>query len=336
MRRLTTILASKAAALLQYGVDTGADPARLLASARLTAGSLARAGERVDSRSVVALWRDVGRYSGRADIGLELAEQESSAHAFGVVGFRAMTSPTVRDALMAFVRHSHLVVEGSEARLVEASDMLTFELELPYAEEPVGRWMADRAIASCLQLLRRWTGEPLRPRRVTFRHSAAAKTSSSYERAFDGPVGFERRANTIAFERAVADLRLHTAQADLASYLDSVVEAAAADQPGDDAGSAVSQLVRASLPQGDPGLPVVARQLGVSARTLQRRLMSEGLTYASVVDGIRREAAVRLVTSTVLPLAAIREKVGLADERSFRRAFHRWTGSSPAELRRHR
>jgi AraC-like DNA-binding protein len=311
----------------------GADPTRLLESARLAAGSVERAGERVDLRSVVTLWSDVGRCSGRADVGLELAERESSAHAFGVVGFRAMTSHTLHDALMAFVRHCHLVAEGSEAHVLASSDTLTFELVLPYGEEPVGRWMADRGIASCLVLLCKWTGEPLSPRRVTFRHAAPADTSS-YERAFDCAVGFGRHANTITFEREVGDLRLRTSQADVASYLDSVADAAAAELPRDDAGGAASQVVRLSLSRGAPSLPEVARRLGVSVRTLQRRLLSEGLTYARVVDGVRRDTAVRLVTSTTLPLADVCEKVGFADERAFRRAFRRWTGSSPAELRR--
>ena len=93
---------------------------------------------------------------------------------------------------------------------------------------------------------------------------------------------------------------------------------------------------RVRRPPPPPGwyVPEVARRLGVSVRTLQRRLLSEGLTYARVVDRVRRETAVRLVTSTTLPLADVREKVGFADERAFRRAFRRWTGSSPAELRR--
>ena len=80
-------------------------------------------------------------------------------------------------------------------------------------------------------------------------------------------MGFDRHANTIAFERGVGELRLHTSQADVSSYLHSVAEAAAADLPGDDAGGAVSQVVRSCLSLGDPGLSGVARRLGISGRT---------------------------------------------------------------------
>jgi AraC-like DNA-binding protein len=335
VRRAATILASKAVALLRYGEGGGVDADRLLASASITRPSLARAGQRVDLRSIVALWSQVGVHFGDADIGLKLALGESDADAFGVVGFRAMTSDTVREGLLAFVRHCNLVADGSDAHLVEGDDTLTFELTLPAVGGRVGGWMIDRALASCLLLLKRWTGEPLKPRRVTFRHAAPGDTDV-YDRVFDCRVDYAQPANTIAFGRDVAGLRLRTAQADVARYLESVAMAAEADLPASDAGGAVAHAVRADLAHGLLPLAVVARRLGVSARTLQRRLLAEGLSYAGVADRVRRETAVRLVMSTALPLTAVRERLGYEDDRAFRRAFRRWTGSSPVELRRER
>jgi AraC-like DNA-binding protein len=83
-------------------------------------------------------------------------------------------------------------------------------------------------------------------------------------------------------------------------------------------------------------LRVVARKLGVSARTLQRRLLAQSLNYQALVDSARREIAVPLVTSTTMAISLVRERVGYSEDKAFRRAFRRWTGSSPADLRRGR
>jgi AraC-like DNA-binding protein len=332
MRRPVTTLASKARALVGYGVELGIDRDRLLASARLGPQAIERGDGRIASASVAALWSDLARWTGDPDLGLRVSESERSSSAFGVVGFRAMTSGTFAEGLGCFVRYNRVVNEGGEARLTEGSDTFAYEIGFPLAPEPVVRLMVDRALASCLLLARRWTGEPVRPRRLQLRHGKPGG-ASGYERLFDCAVTFGAPTNAIVFERAVATLPLQTAQADVAGYLEGLASAASADLPHDDAGGAVSEVVRATLPGGDPGLPAVARKLGVSARTLQRRLLSEGLGYQEVVDRVRREVAVVLVTSTDLPVAAVGERVGYTDDKAFRRAFRRWTGSSPAELR---
>jgi len=332
MRRPWTTLASKARALVRYAVDRGIDGDRLLAGARLAPDAIARGDARVTSASVAALWSDLARLTGDPQLGLRVGESEGTAGAFGVVGFRAMTSSTFGEGLACFVRYNRLVNEGGESRLTEAADTFTYELGFPYASEPVGRLLVDRALASCLLLARRWTGQPLRPRRLQLRHGKG-RGASGYQRIFDCAVTFGAPTNAIVFERDAARLPLRTAQADVAGYLEALASAAAADLPPGDAGSAVSQVVRAALSGGDPGVAAIARKLGVSARTLQRRLLAEGLSYQAVVDRVRRELAVTLVTSTDLPVAAVGERVGYADDRAFRRAFRRWTGSSAAELR---
>ena len=333
MRRPSTTLASKAQALVRYGEALGIERGGLLSAARLSPGAIERGDGRVATASMVTLWADLARCTGDPDLGLNLAESEATSSAFGVVGFRAMTSGTLGEALACFVRYSGVINEHAEARVAEAADALTFEQALPVSPDSTGRLMADRTLASCLLLARRWTGELLRPRRIRLRHGRPRDTSG-YERLFDCAVDFDQPTDAIVFDRATATLPLRTAQADVAGFLETLASTARADLPQDDAGRAVADAVRALLAGGDPGLRAVARKLGVSARTLQRRLLSEGLSYHGIVDQVRRELAVGLVTSTTLPLAIIGERVGYAEDRAFRRAFRRWTGASPAALRR--
>jgi AraC-like DNA-binding protein len=332
VRKPSTILAAKAAALVRHAELLGLDRGRLLSAAHLCPGVIERSDGRVALEAMAALWSDLARLTGRPDLGLAVAEAETTPSAFGVVGFRAMTSGTLDEALRSFVRYNHLVNEGAEAGVAYGHDSLTFALVLPASTGQISRCMADRAMASCLRFARAWTAEPLKPRRLQLRHERPRDTSA-YERVFDCRVDFGAPTNAVVFDRAVASLPLRVAPADVAFYLESLAAAASADLPRDDAAGAVSEVVRGSLAVGDPGLAKVARRLGVSQRTLQRRLLAEGLTYHGVVDRVRREAAVTLVASP-LPLALVGERVGYADAKAFRRAFRRWTGLSPAEFRR--
>ena len=103
----------------------------------------------------------------------------------------------------------------------------------------------------------------------------------------------------------------------------------------------VVQRARAVLAQelgyGLASLPGLARAVGVSARTLQRQLRYEGLTYQHLVDGARASLARQLLLEGQLGLGAVASVVGFADQSAFQRAFKRWLGITPGEYRaRHR
>jgi AraC-like DNA-binding protein len=77
----------------------------------------------------------------------------------------------------------------------------------------------------------------------------------------------------------------------------------------------------------------VAKALGCSRQTLYRRLKAEGLTFAQVLDGLRRREALKLVRDAALPVKEIAWRLGFSDPAAFSRAFKRWTGKSPQAFR---
>jgi AraC-like DNA-binding protein len=97
---------------------------------------------------------------------------------------------------------------------------------------------------------------------------------------------------------------------------------------------AVERRVEALLASGDVGIGRVARDLGCSRQTLYRRLKAEGITYEQLLDGLRRRLALRLIREQGLPVKEAAYRLGFSDPAAFSRAFKRWTGSSPGEMRR--
>ncbi len=124
-----------------------------------------------------------------------------------------------------------------------------------------------------------------------------------------------------------ADAFLHTTLKDIAVQLQLT-------RPGD---STVERALRArlrdALPQGRVDVARMAVLLGVSVRTLQRRLAEIGRSFSDVVEDFRREEAARLLATPGLPLVQVPGRLGYAEQTSFTRAFRRWTGTTPGAWR---
>jgi AraC-like DNA-binding protein len=82
-----------------------------------------------------------------------------------------------------------------------------------------------------------------------------------------------------------------------------------------------------------PTAEEMAEQLGLSLRTLHRRLASEDFSYQEILDNMRRTVAIEFLENTHLQIDQIAERVGFSDAASFRKAFRKWTGASPTRYR---
>ena len=79
--------------------------------------------------------------------------------------------------------------------------------------------------------------------------------------------------------------------------------------------------------------PVVAKTLNVSVRTMYRRLAEEGVSYQSLLDKLRSSVALEYIRNTQLSVEEIATQCGYQDVSNFRKAFRRWTGTSPSFYR---
>src|SRR5262245_10592059 len=98
-------------------------------------------------------------------------------------------------------------------------------------------------------------------------------------------------------------------------------------------GDVVQQIVTRLLPDGYPNVRSVSKMMGLSARTLQRHLSEDGVTYARVVARARCEVAQRMLENPAFRVIEIALDLGYSDQAHFARAFARWTGVTPREFR---
>ncbi len=93
----------------------------------------------------------------------------------------------------------------------------------------------------------------------------------------------------------------------------------------------VSKLIRIQLERGKVGVETVAGQLNMSRYTLHKKLRQEGLTFAALLEQVRREQAITYMKDKSKPLVEIAEQLGFSELSAFSRAFKRWMGTPPAE-----
>jgi len=97
--------------------------------------------------------------------------------------------------------------------------------------------------------------------------------------------------------------------------------------------AAVRNVIASQLRNGSPRLTLVAGELGISRRSLQRHLANKGQTYKSLVDALRTERACQRLHSPGVSMSRIAAELGYTETPHFSRAFARWTGMSPSQYR---
>ena len=98
-------------------------------------------------------------------------------------------------------------------------------------------------------------------------------------------------------------------------------------------GIRVSSLIKVQLARGKVGVETVAGQLNMSRYTLHKKLRQEGLTFAALLEQVRREQAIAYMRDKTKPLVEIAEQLGFSELSAFSRAFKRFTGTAPAAWR---
>jgi AraC-like DNA-binding protein len=319
---------------LQVARERGADPDVLARRVGVDLASLEQSA-RVSRRVELAMWQAASVDD--PDVGLAASESPGLTSSLGTLGFLARSSATALEAIQVGARCHALVksdVHVSVQVLPARVELTSSSLSIPSWSWP--RAAVDFSLLPYVTMTRAWTGTALRPLEVRFTCEGPAN-KREYDRLLGCRVRFGQKSNVLVFARSDLEIPLQSAQPDLAEYLGGLARAELEGLPHQpsDPSSEVRSLVAAAIARGeDVSLPSVARVLGVSIRTLQRRLLGDATDFQHVVDEVRASAAVELLRSGDLGLAAVADRVGYADVGSLRRAFYRWAGKPPSEIRR--
>lgn len=267
--------------------------------------------------------------SGEPALGLQcgLSASESS---FGLMGPLISHSPTLRQAIELIAQFHELLIDDVRVQLSESTGTAHLRCKFDAA---VGRSVAELIVAGLVRMLRTFGCGETEIHAVCFEHTRPAYYHA-YAAAFCGTERFAQPFTGIDFDARSLDRPHIHWQPELQALIRAQAERGLEQlwRP-----LTYAERVRALMrnrrdPQG-LDMASASRELGLSTRSLRRRLEEEGTSYRALIQSMLHESACSMLRNPALTLQAIAYSLGFADASTFHRAFMRWRGLTPGEYR---
>jgi len=249
--------------------------------------------------------------------------------AFGMIDYLCGSAATVAGGFESLVLHYRLVATDNrvDVEAIPGGWRVSVRPLVPMPPD-----VDEYTLAVLTGRFRRLTGDAFRPARMLLR--GTVPDTAARAALLGCPVVASQPVS--ALEVAEALWRAPILRAD--PFLHGLLERLAGEELSRGAGgtpleSALRARLRDALADGGADVGRMAGLMGLSVRTLQRRLAQAGRSFAAVLDDFRREEAARLLTDPSLALSLVSGRLGYAEQASFTRAFSRWYGVSPGKWR---
>ncbi|WP_109109097.1 AraC family transcriptional regulator [Azospirillum sp. TSO35-2] len=205
-------------------------------------------------------------------------------------------------------------------------------VEWLHAAGEVPTSLTDATFVSIVELGRRGTGARLVPRRVEFtRPDDGGGVHRDY---FGCPIRFGAGRNALVLDAADLDRPFPGHNPELLDILNPALASALSElEARSSTGEQVKIMLKRILASGRPEIADVARELGLSERTLQRRITGEGKTFRQLLVEARQDLVRQLLQDPSVEISEVAFLLGYEDANSFYRAFRSWEGTTPAQWR---
>jgi AraC-like DNA-binding protein len=325
----------RAAALSNFAEvarQVGLEPRTLLREAGLDPRVLTDPDQRVPAATVVWLLETAAARSGCQTFGLRMAESRRLAD-FGAVSLLMAHQPTLRDALETTMRYRYLLNEALAMQVEEYGELVILREELVIEGVKTSRQAYELAIGALFRMFSAQLGPRWRPYGVKFAHGAPDDLNV-HRRIFGPNVEFDSEFTGIVCWGADLDRPNPAADPALAQYARQFVEGLDAARSGSMA-LEVRKAAYLLTPLGRASISQIAEAVGLNVRTLQRRLDAEGEAFSDLLNGVRRDLAVRYLASPAYSMTEIARLLGYAQLSSFTRWFIGEFAEPPSRWRAH-
>ncbi|MCU0254469.1 MAG: AraC family transcriptional regulator [Acidobacteria bacterium] len=312
-------------------VRFGLDPDTLLRDAGFRETELADADSRVPIAKLRRLWTLIGERVPDPAVGMLVAENRVMRD-LGLVTYTMRLSESLGEALRRLARYSQVVAEDLIVVLRRRADRAEIELQRAFLYDPL-RLPVDFRLYALLSGIRLAVQRDLLPLEAHFPYPAPDDTAT-HRRLFRCPLHFGEKSPRLVLRGSDLELPIATADPTLLGYLDRLAEQARQELSRDGStADGVRRVLWQEMPGGRAAIGSIAARLGLSGRSLQRRLAEEGTSYKEVLDSFRRGMARRLLHERDVAIYEVAYLLGYSDPSAFHRAFRRWHGDSPRKFR---
>lgn len=286
---------------------------------------------RVPVANMRRLWAEAVTMTGNDAFGIEVATKApfASVHA---LGFAIQSSSSLRDVMQRLARFYQVVSNAVEVSFTPGPEGRLALRALDERIQPPREGL-DACMALIVCRTRALMGDQVAPPLRVRLDRPRPVHAQAFDDAFRCPIEFNAGENALYFAAEVLDRPLPGADPELALHNDRIVAEYLATLNHGTLTQRVYACLIQRLPSGPPDQAAVADTLGLSLRTLQRRLQAENSSFQQILDTVRFELAKAYLWKEEYSLGEVGYLLGFSDHSNFNRAFKRWAGMTPAAYR---
>jgi len=309
----------------------GLDPRGMLRRFDIDARVLYEPELRVPAQKIFELLELSAQVSGCETFGLRMAEVRRLSD-YGPIALLLAHQPTMRDTLMTLIRYQRMLNDALLLDLQDhADDLVIVREEFVSSSGALLRQAYELGLGTLVRIFSDPSGPRLRARRVHFTHSAPSD-ARHYRRFFGPIVEFDSDFNGFTCHRSEFDSVSASADPAMVRYAAGFIDTLPFAQNAA-LKAEVRKALNVLLPFNGASIASVAARLGLSERTMQRRLAEEGADFSALLNEVRREHALRHLANLSSPLSQVAGLVGYSHDSSFARWFTGEFGMTPAGWR---
>ena len=317
--------------LIDMALRQGCTREELLRGTSFAHSGVESMGARVGDTDFRQLVTNALELTGDPALGLRLGlSLNLSAHA--VLGQAFMTCPDLEQVMELFMKYYHLLSPALHLEFETVDDECIVRIFTADYDGPE-EFGYELVYGGLINTLRGMLDLPELCMRMELPYSAPGHADLYYE-VLGPDVHFDKVQARIVFPRELLGTPLPSSNPVLRQLFESECARLLADLEEEKSVAEQTRLLLRKLEGQYPQMPQIAKMLNLSSRTYRRRLDEEGLSFQKLLDQVRSEHATRYLQNTRLPLSTIAYLVGFSDASNFRRAYIKWTGRSPRDVRR--
>lgn len=325
-------------ALLQYlkaASDYGLSPEVALKKHQLNLTELNHEVTRIPGVQFQTILEDLISQTCDPCFGLK-SSQYVQAGSYSVLGYIVMNCKTLKDAILLTPRYEKLVGDMGHTNITNLNGGLTMTWHCLYTNPKVRPHMIANVLGSWVNFARFLIDKPNgKANKVFFEFPEPSHDAlMQFQSMFQCDMLFNQSSNGLELDEQLLNLPMRQPDSQLLKTLENHAEIIMANI--DDKQSfamKVQSTIRSLLIDGFTRKEIVAQKLGMSERTMQRKLKMHDTSYQQILDNVRLEQGQALLRNTQLSIQDIALRLGFSEPRSFHRSFKEKTGKTPGEYR---
>ncbi|WP_019142348.1 AraC family transcriptional regulator [Noviherbaspirillum massiliense] len=324
----------KMAVLIDILAEEGIPASAVLAGSGVGPDEVRVPATRISARQLLTVCANAQRLSKDPGIAIKAGRRIHITH-FGLYGYALLSSPTPREAIEFAIRYRPLAAPLIGLRFREDGGDPAWEFEDSLGlgiRSELFRFVLEFQLGTQLSLHGDILGKPVTPLEIRIAYPAPPN-AAVYEELLGCPVRFGQPGNELRLSRALLRQELAYANPITAALVRETCDRLLAElkMSAGIAGKVSAMLM--AQPGRFPGIEAVADALGMTSRTLRRKLQAQDTSYQALLTDVRKQLAIDYLRKTRMNTEDIAAALGFSDAANFRHAFKKWTGKTPSDFR---